>query len=64
MTSSETPNEAMALEKTFEIATWQADELLRQYPPYEGPKECERTLEQRAAYTIRRLVKLLAQREV
>ena len=61
--NTDTPNELMALEKTLEIATWQAEELLRQHPPYEGPKDSENTLEQCAAYTIRRLVKLLAQNE-
>ena len=43
----------------LQSAAFIADELLRISPPYTGPKDSEATVEQNAAYLLRRLVQRL-----
>ncbi len=64
MTDNQTDEESpIPLVVDLECAETIADNLLRTHPPYEGPDDCESTLEQNAAYIIRRLARRLREME-
>ena len=51
--------QTIPLEVDLQSASSIADELLRQHPPYTGPKDSNPTVEQDAAYMLRRLAQRL-----